>query len=237
LGALHIATVCNAARTVSGDYYDYQLMDDQRLAIAIGDVSGKGISAALLMATIQSTMRSLLRHCVAISQAAMAPAGRTSDVHHVSTAQFVGELNQQLYASTAPEKFATFFFAVYDDVEGTLTYTNAGHLSPFLIRNGEAIPLDSNGMVVGAFSFANYGESVIRLIPGDMLVCYTDGITEPENAYGEMYGEDRLVRLLLENAHKDAAEIAHLVVEDVQKWTSSGELQDDMTMLIARKEG
>lgn len=236
LGALRIATVCTAARAVSGDYYDYQTLDDRRLAIAIGDVAGKGISAALLMATIQSAMRSLLRHCIAAAQAAAVPGGGSARAERVSPARLVGELNQQLYESTAPEKFATFFFAIYDDASGVLAYTNAGHLPPILIRNGEAATLDTNGMVVGAFPFAEYGESAVRLEPGDLLVCYTDGITEPENAYGEMYGEERLKRLLLDNCEKSAEEIAQLTVEEVKRWTSTPELQDDMTMLIARKE-
>lgn len=229
MGTLRIATVCNAARVVSGDYYDYRTMDERRLALAIGDVAGKGISAALLMATVQSAMRSLLRHCATMAEGAAE--------HVASTARIVAELNRQLFESTAPEKFATFFFAIYDEDESKLTYTNAGHLAPILIRAGEAIPLDSNGMVVGAFPFAKYGESVVRLIPGDLLVCYTDGITEPENAYGEMYGEERLVRMLLEHHRKEPEEIANLIVEDVLEWTSTPELQDDITLLIARKAG
>ncbi len=90
-------------------------------------------------------------------------------------------------------------------------------------------------MVVGAFPFAKYGECTIQLESGDLLVCYTDGITEPENPYGEDYGEQRLIELLIQNADKDAAEIADLVVADVNRWTGGTELQDDMTLLLARK--
>jgi phosphoserine phosphatase RsbU/P len=223
LGGLRVTSICNAARMVSGDYFDYQAIGETRLAVCLGDVAGKGISAALLMATLQSAMRSQLRQCM-----------ETKD-HELSTARLVSNLNQQLFASTAPEKYATFFFSLYDDESGTLTYTNAGHLSPFLVRSGKAIPLESNGMVVGAFPFAKYGERTIQLESGDLLVCYTDGITEPENPYGEDYGEDRLVELLIQNADKDAAEIAALVVADVTRWTGDSELQDDMTLLLARK--
>ncbi len=235
LGTLKVASVCNAARMVSGDYFDYQVLTDTQLALAIGDVAGKGISAALLMATLQSAMRSQLRHCVEMAQAAAVGMGSGYGAQRVSTAKLVANLNQQLYASTAPEKYATFFFSVYDDETGELTYTNAGHLSPILIRKGKAISLDSNGMVVGAFPFARYGESAIKLEHGDLLVCYTDGITEPENAYGEMFGEERLTRILIANAERDGAEVAQHVVEEVMKWTGSAELQDDMTMLVARK--
>lgn len=235
LGQLRVTSVCNAARMVSGDYFDYQSLGDKRLALAIGDVAGKGISAALLMATLQSAMRSQLRHCLEMAQVASIGLGEGYATPRLSTAQFVSNLNQQVYASTSPEKYATFFFSIYDDVAGTLTYTNAGHLSPILVRRGEAIPLDSNGMVVGAFPFARYGESTVQLERGDLLVCYTDGITEPENAYGEMFGEERLIELLLANGDRDGAEIAALIVEEVTKWTSSSELQDDMTLLLARK--
>ena len=223
LGGLRVTSICNAARMVSGDYFDYQAIGETRLAVCLGDVAGKGISAALLMATLQSAMRSQLRQCM------------ETENHVLSTARLVSNLNQQLYASTAPEKYATFFFSLYDDETGTLTYTNAGHLSPFLVRGGKAIPLESNGMVVGAFPFAKYDECSIQMESGDLLVCYTDGITEPENPYGEDYGEDRLIELLIQNADRDAAEIADLVVADVTRWTGASELQDDMTMLLARK--
>jgi len=223
LGGLSVTSICNAARMVSGDYYDYQALGEHRLALCLGDVAGKGISAALLMATLQSAMRSQLRQCMETTN------------HELSTARLVSNLNQQLYASTAPEKYATFFFSLYNDQTATLAYTNAGHLSPFLVRGGQAIPLESTGMVVGAFPFAKYGECTIQLESGDLLVCYTDGITEPENPYGEDYGEQRLIELLIQNADKDAAEIADLVVADVTRWTGASELQDDMTLLLARK--
>ena len=106
-------------------------------------------------------------------------------------------MNQQLYAYTSAEKFATFYFGIYDGATGRLTYTNAGHPPPILIRDGTVLRLETNGMVVGAFPFAEYGESRIELMPGDLLVCFTDGITEPENEYGEMFGEERLIELLV----------------------------------------
>lgn len=235
LGSLRLASVCNAARMVSGDYFDYQAVSESQLAMALGDVAGKGISAALLMATLQSAMRSQLRQCIETAKAAAVGQGSGYGAPKVSTEKLVSNLNQQLYASTAPEKYATFCFCVFDDASGQLTYTNAGHLPPLLIRRGEAIHLDTNGMVVGAFPFARYGESKLTLEQGDLLVLYTDGITEPENAYGEEFGEARLIELLIANAERPETEIAALVVEEVVKWTASGELQDDMTMLLARK--
>ena len=223
---LQVLGKCDPARTVSGDYYDYQLVDG-KLAVAIGDVAGKGISAALLMATIQAAMRMELR---ASSDGAASMNGL-----RFSTARMVSELNQQLYATTSPEKYATFFFAIYDQGTGVITYTNAGHLQPVLIRGGAPIRLDVNGTVVGAFPFSKYEESKLALQSGDLLVCYTDGISEPENEYGEMFGEERLIELVAKNADRDDAAIIDSVMEAVRQWTGVPELSDDMTLLLARK--
>ena len=144
-------------------------------------------------------------------------------------------MNQQLHATTSAEKYATFCIAVYDDDSGQLTYTNAGHLPPILIHEGSPIRLDVNGLVVGAFPFAKYDESQVRLQSGDLLVCFTDGITEPENEYGEMFGEDRLVELVTKNVDRDESAIIQAVMDAVRQWTGAPELFDDMTLLLARK--
>jgi sigma-B regulation protein RsbU (phosphoserine phosphatase) len=230
--SLRITGMCQPARMVSGDYYDYQSVPGDKLAIAIGDVAGKGISAALLMATIQAALRMELR--ASLELAALSRA--TANGFHLSTAQMVSDLNQQLYATTSPEKYATFCFALYDEESGTVTYTNAGHLPPILIRNGLATSLDVNGTVVGAFPFSKYEESKIQLQSGDLLVCYTDGITEPENEYGEMFGEERLIELVSKNAEREDTQIIQTVMEAVRQWTNSPELTDDMTVVIARKQ-
>jgi sigma-B regulation protein RsbU (phosphoserine phosphatase) len=220
---LELKGVCNPARMVSGDYYDFMALSDSALAFAIGDVAGKGISAALLMATIQSTMRTQL--------SSVNGAGPAS----LSTAKLVANLNRQLYATTAPEKYATFYFAIYDDSTHALRYTNAGHLAPMLLRGNDIATLDSTGTVVGAFPIARYAEKTVAMQQGDMLVAYTDGIVEPENAYGEMFGEDRLKDLLVKYAKADSSEIIARTMEAVNQWTGSSELQDDMTMLVARR--
>ncbi len=220
---LELKGVCKPARMVSGDYYDFISLTDSALAFAIGDVAGKGISAALLMATIQSTMRTQLS---------------TTNGHgpaHLSPAKMVSNLNKQLYANTAPEKYATFYFAVYEEASHSLRYTNAGHLAPMLVRGGCVQMLGSTGTVVGAFPFARYDEKAVLLEHGDMLVAYTDGIVEPENAYGEMFGEDRLKELLVKYARADSSEIIARTMEAVGQWTGSSELQDDMTMVVARR--
>jgi sigma-B regulation protein RsbU (phosphoserine phosphatase) len=220
---LELKGVCNPARMVSGDYYDFMALSESALAFAIGDVAGKGISAALLMATIQSTMRTQLS------------ATNGAGPQHLSTAKLVGQLNRLLYATTAPEKYATFYFALYDDTTHVLTYTNAGHLAPMLLRGTDITTLDSTGTVVGAFPIARYTEKTIAMQRGDTLVAYTDGIVEPENAYGEMFGEERLKDLLVKYAKADSPEIIARTMEAVNQWTGAGELQDDMTMLVARR--
>jgi phosphoserine phosphatase RsbU/P len=222
---LELKGVCHPARMVSGDYYDFMALPHESLAFAIGDVAGKGISAALLMATIQSTMRTQ------ISTAAAA----NGNYKQPSSAFLVSNLNRQLFANTTPEKYATFFFSVYDEARHSLTYTNAGHLSPLLVRDGKVILLEPTGTVVGAFQFAVYQEQTISLEHGDMLVAYTDGLVEPENAYGEMYGEERLQELLLKYNRADSSEIIARAMEAVEQWTGSTELQDDMTMVVARR--
>ncbi len=227
---LRLAAACRPARLVSGDYYDYLNLLDSKIALAIGDVAGKGISAALLMATVQSTMRTQLR---AGEPAATAGNGAISVT--LSTAALVSRLNQQLFAFTPPEKFATFYFALYDDATGLLTYTNAGHPPPILLRKGQPSRLEVTGMVVGAFSSAQYEESTVALKPGDLLVCFTDGVTEPENEFGEMFGEERLTEIVVKNYGRDSEEIIAAVTESVGHWTGSPELQDDMTLLLARR--
>ncbi|HXB72145.1 MAG TPA: SpoIIE family protein phosphatase [Candidatus Acidoferrales bacterium] len=220
---LELKGVCAPARMVSGDYYDFMSLSENTLAFAIGDVAGKGISAALLMATIQSTMRTQLSATNGVGP------------HHYSAARLVSNLNKQLYATTAPEKYATFYFAVYEDATHSLTYTNAGHLAPMLLRGSNIQMLDSTGTVVGAFPIARYLEKTVALEHGDLLVAYTDGVTEPENVYGEMFGEDRLKDMLIKYSGADSSELIARTMESVVQWTGSSELQDDMTMVVARR--
>ncbi|MBV6430941.1 MAG: hypothetical protein IANPNBLG_01063 [Bryobacteraceae bacterium] len=224
--SLRLKALCNPARMVSGDYYDYQRLDGSRIAIAIGDVAGKGISAALLMATVQSAVRTQIGHCLEASRTGEFP---------VSTSQLVDQLNKHLYAHTTPEKYATFFLGVFNESSLDFTYTNAGHLPPILMRGGEPRTLEVNGTVVGAFPFSSYEESRIRLEPGDLLLFYTDGISEAENAYGEQFGEERIFELLRRDKNRSPEEVLAAILHEVGEWTGSPELQDDMTLLLARR--
>jgi phosphoserine phosphatase RsbU/P len=230
LEGLHVEALCHAARTVSGDYYDYQELPSGCLAVAIADVAGKGISAALLMASLQASLRLVMSDVQRL--AAEDERGACASF---PTSMLVSRINRQLHANTSPEKYATFFFSVYDPASGMLTYTNAGHLPPILVRNGEATMLDVNGMVVGLFPHAPYQESRLQLQPGDVLVCYTDGVTEPENEFGEMFGEERLRQLVLKSTHMTGEQIIGSVIDAVQHFTGTHELQDDMTLLVVKR--
>jgi phosphoserine phosphatase RsbU/P len=225
--SLRLKAFNQPARMVSGDYFDYDGLANNHLSFALGDVAGKGISAALLMAALQSSVRAQWSHSM------QRPVGEAAGCPPISTSKLVCELNLQLYKNTAPEKYATFFLGLYDPVEAMLTYTNAGHLPPLLFRKGEVTRLEIDGTVVGAFPFADYGESKLKLESGDLLLCYTDGISEPENAYGEMYGEERLIEVVQRNIHKTDDQLVEAIMESVLQWTGSPELQDDMTMLLA----
>jgi sigma-B regulation protein RsbU (phosphoserine phosphatase) len=227
---IELVGVCQAARMVSGDYYDYLCLPDGNLAVAIGDVAGKGISAALLMASIQSIMRTQL--AAGLERSAVVGNGQTT--RHVSTSSVVAQLNRQLYANTAPEKYATFFFGVYDENSRLLTYTNAGHLPPLLLRGGDSNLLEVTGTVVGAFPSIRYEEQKIEIQSGDLLVAYTDGITEPENAYGEEFGVERLAETALRYQKSEPKEIVAKIMEAVTHWSTAPELPDDMTVVIAR---
>ncbi len=217
--------VCRPAQSVSGDFYDYVRLGDGRLALSFGDVSGKGISAALVMAAVHSTLR---------TQLALLGSGG-EDIHH-AVGRVVAETNRQLCAGTAPEKFATLFFGIYDEPSRRLHYCNAGHLPPMLCRRGTIIRLDVNGMVVGAFPHPEYESSSIELIPGDLLCAFTDGVSEPENPYGEEFGEERLGEILARESDRPIQEIIRIILKEVNEWSNGAEasIQDDETILLAR---
>jgi len=218
--------VCKAARTVSGDYYDFVNLDGNRVCLVLGDVSGKGISAALLMVAIQSALRAQFYDGLAPSRGPKAGA--------LSTAEVVSRLNVQLYESTPREKYVTFFFAVYDPATRSLMYTNAGHLPPVLLRRGGVERLNVGGTVVGLFSPMTYEQAEIQIQPGDLLVAFTDGITEPENNYGEEFGEERVLEVVRRARYDSPQTLTEEIYRSVSDWTGSPELQDDMTMLIAK---
>lgn len=228
LQTLELIGRCRPARLVSGDYFDYGLADPGRLIFTIGDISGKGISAALLMATIQSILRSQVYASRLQGQLAQ-----------LGMAELVSRVNRQLCATTSPEKYSTLFVGSYDDSTRRLSYTNAGHLAPLVLRRGATQPLSAGGPVVGFFPDANYEQATVQLQPGDWLVAYTDGLTEVENSYEEEYGSRRLQAFLerLTDPSRDALNperLAEAVLAELQQWAPGVEQSDDRTLMVAR---
>jgi sigma-B regulation protein RsbU (phosphoserine phosphatase) len=251
LASLELHGICRPARTVSGDYYDFLPMGDERLAIAVGDISGKGISAALLMATIHSAVRvyefgGVPRREVLAAAGAVANAAARSNqglegvalevaasAPH-SPSEILWLLNRHLFHSTPAEKYATLFLGVYDGKRRELTYSNAGHLPPLLLSaDGSLRKLDTGGTVIGLFEDAEYEQKCIQLATADLFVAYSDGITEPENEFGE-FGEARLLEVLRENQELPLARLSETVIGAVQDWMGEGEQPDDITLVLAR---
>jgi sigma-B regulation protein RsbU (phosphoserine phosphatase) len=248
LETLEVHGFCRPARTVSGDYYDFLALNSDRLVLAVGDVSGKGISAALLMATIYAAVRaysiedrSLLRELTLREAATVGAAGGAglmlasdSGGTEASPATLLTLLNHQLYESTPAAKYATLFLGTYDGATRRLTYTNGGHLPPILIsEDGSSQLLSCGGTVVGLFDNLSFPEATVQLRPGDVLVAYTDGVTEPENDYGE-FGEERLIQLVRENRHLPLERITEIVTTAVADWIGDNEQPDDVTLVLAR---
>ncbi|PYV14579.1 MAG: serine/threonine protein phosphatase, partial [Acidobacteria bacterium] len=143
-------------------------------------------------------------------------------------------LNRQLLDSTTAEKYTTFFYGIYESRTRTLTYTNAGHLSPALFRRNRILRLEVGGTVVGLFPGIKYDQEKIQLEPGDVLLAFTDGLTEPENSFGEEIGEERLFGAARRALSASPDLIAQEIYREVDDWTGSPELQDDQTMIIAQ---
>ena len=216
---VEIEAICKAARTVSGDYYDFIELSPTRIAIAIADISGKGISAALLMASLQAALRSQL----------LAPGSDT-----LSTAELVARLNLHLTRNTADDRFATFFIGVYDSETRLLRYTNAGHLPAFCLCGDHAVYLNKGGMVLGVFEEYEFVQGVETVPPNAVLIGYSDGLVEPENVYGEEFGITRLRDAALQLNGGSPRTIALGMMQAVEDWAGTPEQADDMTVIVAR---
>jgi len=245
LSSLEVHGFCRPARTVSGDYYDFLKMESDQLILAVGDISGKGISAALLMATIHSAVRAYsLEHIPVLREpltvGALANSGVTLSslvgIPDLSPGILLALLNHQLYESTPPEKYATLFLGLYNGPDRRLTYSNGGHLPPIVMgRDGSIHRLEAGGTVVGLFDERSYQEGSLQLNRGDILVAYSDGVTEPENDFGE-FGEQRLIDLLRENRDLPLQRISEIVTAAVDDWIGANEQPDDITLVLARAQ-
>ncbi|MFY9911229.1 MAG: SpoIIE family protein phosphatase [Candidatus Sulfotelmatobacter sp.] len=241
--ALEVHGFCRPARTVSGDYYDFLTASSHKMILAVGDISGKGISAALLMATIHSAVRAYsieslpqMREPVAVGAGAASRRMMAAwpEGIEVSPGSLLGLLNHQLFESTPPEKYATLFLGIYDGRSRRLTYSNGGHLPPILIgENGRVRRLESGGTVVGLFDNMTYDEGCVDMHPGEVFLAYSDGVTEPENEFGE-FGEERLIDLVSANRRLPLVQISQTVTSAVDDWIGDHEQPDDITLVLAR---
>jgi len=219
LRTLDYAGVCIQARQVGGDYYDFLDLGPERFGLVIGDISGKGIAAALLMANLQANLR---------SQCAIA----------LDQPQRVLRAVNQLFCENTPDgAFATLFFAEYDDRACRLRFANCGHLCGLLLRSdGSLERLDSTGTVLGIFKKWDCGIGERRLSPGDTLALYTDGITESFDGRGEEFGEERLIEVLERNRELTSQALLGAIVEEVREF-SPQEQNDDITLIVGKCRG
>jgi serine phosphatase RsbU (regulator of sigma subunit) len=216
LRTLDYAGLCLQARHVGGDYYDFLALGNQRLGLVIGDIAGKGIAAALLMANLQANLRS--QFALARDQPQL----------------FLQSVNRLFFQNTTDSAYATVFFADYDDSACRLRYANCGHLSAIVLRhNGEVEWLPSTATVLGLFEEWDSPIEECQLSPGDTFALYTDGVTESFNASGEEFGEQRLVQALRQNQAMTASQTLTSVVDEIQRFSPS-EQHDDITLIIAR---
>jgi phosphoserine phosphatase RsbU/P len=203
------------AGNVGGDYLDLVPLGGDRLGICVGDASGKGVSGALMMSNLQAAVR------------ALAPEA-------VSTGSLTNRLNRILCTNTAPNKFVTLFYGVLQGRR--LTYTNAGHNAPMLVRaNGELSRLENGGAVLGVLPDWVYQQDEVALTPGDRLVLFSDGITEVENRNGDQFGDERLASILVQHRTLDATALQRKIVAAVADFSHGaldGALQDDATLLV-----
>ena len=214
---LEFAAICLPARGISGDYYDVLQLPDGRLIFAVADISGKGISAAILMANLQAVLR-------LVAETSQSPR------------EVCARLNYHLYQVTDPARFATFFYAEWQPAERRLSYINAGHLPPVLLGSRRGQRLDQGGLPLGILGQSDYQAGHVPLESGDMLALYSDGITEATSSNGEEFGEDRLTTLIESHCREPLAEVQRRVLQAVRDW-SGKEPEDDMTLLLVRATG
>ncbi len=226
---MELTGLCLPARVVSGDYYDFLQLGFNRIGMALGDICGKGISAALLMANLQATLRSN------VFNIGREPAPSADDGSRTGTvASLVRVLNEHICNHTSANKFASFFYAIYDDSRLRLTYCNAGHNPPIYFSRGQHRRLTTGGTVIGIFPDAEFEQETIPLSSGDLFLAYTDGIVESVNEYGEEFGEERLIELVRSYHELSADDLQKTIVENVLDWAYEEERDDDMTLIIAK---
>jgi serine phosphatase RsbU (regulator of sigma subunit) len=216
LATLDYAGSCLQARQVGGDYYDFVDLGSSRVAFVLADVSGKGIAGALLMANLQANLRS----CLGVAKEDLP--------------KLLSSVNQLFYENTPEDRYATLFLAVYHDATRQLTYVNCGQNPPFVFRAaGSVEKLLPTATVIGLFPDWKCTTQTIALQPKDVLVIYTDGVTEANDEQGNEFAEERLSETVRENIQRSPLQILTSIQEAVQKF-SAGEQFDDLTLVVAR---
>lgn len=214
---LQIAGYNAPCRTVGGDYYDFLSYPDGRLAIALGDVSGKAMPAALLMTSLQARVRVL--------------AEQPADV-----ADLITRLNRHTAANCPSNRFISFFFSILNPRTGEIVYSNAGHNPPLLVHpDGEIETLTGGGLILGLFPQARYESHTVSMRPGDVLVLFSDGVTEAMNPQDEEFEESRLIEVLRANRHRSASEIVEAITRSVSTFIAGAPAADDLTLVVVRK--
>ena len=216
VASLQYAGHCRPALGVGGDYYDFLSLAGGRLGIAVADISGKGIPAALLMASLQASVRG------------------QSQVSGAGAAALLESVNQLVYDASPSNRYATFFYCQFDPATRRLLYTNGGHNAPMLLRGDQVIRLETGGQPVGLFRVAHYEQAEIELQPGDLLVLYTDGISEAENTASDEWGEDALIAAARSSDGLPPAEMITRIMQAADAFAAGAPQHDDMTLVIAR---
>jgi sigma-B regulation protein RsbU (phosphoserine phosphatase) len=211
---LDLAGHCRPALAVGGDYYDMIELGDGRLALAIGDVSGKGIGAALLMASLRASLR-----------------GMTDSGSH-DLARMIRKLNRLVYESSTSNRYATFFFGIYDPAARELRYVNGGHNAPMVIREGEVVRLEATGPVVGLLKDVEFEEQVLPMGPGDLFIGYTDGISEAMTVDDEEWGDERMLEMAQTVRARSSKDIIQALFRGADAFAAGAPQYDDMTLLI-----
>jgi putative ABC transport system permease protein len=206
------------ARHIGGDYYDFVRLPEGGIGIALADVSGKGVAAALIMSVVQASLR------IISSEGGVPPS------------RLVARMNEFVYRSTPGSKYATFFYAQLTEQARLLRYVNAGHNPPYLLRAASAQleELSTGGTVVGMFADLPYEEAIVALNPGDVLLAFTDGVPEAHNPENEEFGEERLQLLLRETAHLPADAISARISAEMNNWIRDAEQYDDLTFIVMK---
>jgi sigma-B regulation protein RsbU (phosphoserine phosphatase) len=210
---------CRPARGVGGDYYDFLALSTGRLGLAIGDVSGKGVPAALLMASLQASVRGQ-------SQSASG-----------NVAELISNVNRLVCDASPENRYATFFYAQFDPASQRLVYTNAGHNPPLVLRGEQVLRLEQGGPPVGLFRFSPYVQAEVQLEPADLLILFTDGISEAENPAQEEWGEDALIATARGCIDLPPAEMITRVMQTADAFAAGAPQHDDMTLVVARVLG